>query len=253
MSAIERIAQLGRENGRARVRDDDYNLCIPTIAAKSFSMTVEEARALIFLISNLFKKACEEAGVEKSQIQGLRTKFRDAGRRSAPWKATSSRVPGRPQDGADGNRTNRWLLPEDHKFYATEKIASLVEVKYYLQALSMRAAPPVNFCDIRSIFTPWLVEHEVLAGKYEDPIQLIPIDFYEFAADRRLVQSGHVHPLDRGGIHHPDNTFLMLFRSNQIQGNLTVEELLNLMRTIVEKHDSALQQNSELEKKLRKS
>ena len=43
-----------------------------------------------------------------------------------------------------------------------------------------------------------------------------------------------------------------LFRSNQIQGNLTVEELLELMRAIVAKHDIAYQNNNLLEEKIRK-
>jgi hypothetical protein len=44
----------------------------------------------------------------------------------------------------------------------------------------------------------------------------------------------------------------MSFRSNQIQGNLTVEELLELMRAIVAKHDIAYQNNNLLEEKIRK-
>ena len=248
---IERVNSLGSPSGRPQARDEDYETCIPFIAQKGLELNDVEARALIILISGLFRKSCELAGFSSQENIGVRTKFRDAGRRSAPWRPTSSVVPGRPQDGADGNRINRWLLPPDHKFFATEKIATLVEVKYYLQALSMQNAPPVLLCDIRNIFTPWLVEHPIVPGAYQDPIQLIPIDFRKFASQRRSVQSGHVHPLDRGGIHHPDNTFLMLFRSNQIQGNLTIEELLTLMRTIVNKHDNALQNNSALEAKLR--
>ena len=38
---------------------------------------------------------------------------------------------------------------------------------------------------------------------------------------------------DRGGTHIPQNTFLMLDRSNQIQGNQTLDELLELMARVV--------------------
>lgn len=58
----------------------------------------------------------------------------------------------------------------------------------------------------------------------------------EVIADAKIIQSGHIFPLDRGGRHHPSNTFLMLARSNQLQGNLSVEELLDLMKSILEKH-----------------
>ena len=107
-------------------------------------------------------------------------KFRDAGRRSAPWQPTSSRVPGRPQDGADGNRILRWLLPEEHKFFATEVNATLVEVKYYLQSLSMVGAPDISDYGISESFQPWLLDHKIVPGEYLDPIQFIQISFVEF-------------------------------------------------------------------------
>jgi hypothetical protein len=64
----------------------------------------------------------------------------------------------------------------------------------------------------------------------------VPISLNSFIAEPRSVQSGHLIPLDREGRHVPDNTFLMLARSNQLQGNLTVAELLGLMEQIVERH-----------------
>ena len=210
-------------------------------------MSEIDARCLIRLISNLFKGLCLEKKHEKRKIEALMRKFRDAGRRSAPWRPTSSVVPGRPQDGADGNRILRWLMPTDHKFYATEVNATLVEVKYYLQALSMTNAPAINKYDFKDIFTPWLLEHSLDEGQYLDPVQLTKIDFIEFLSEPRSVQSGHIFPLDRGGKHIPKNTFLMLFRSNQIQGNLTVKELIVLMRTIITKHDEAEKSGNILE------
>ncbi len=168
-------------------------------------------------------------------MKAARTKFRDAGRRSPPWRPTSSRVPGRPQDGADGNRRNRWLFKPAHKFYADEITATLVEVRYYLQLLSMNNAPPLPEDSVQESFM-WLVDHKVEPSTYLDPIQLIGIDLHEFLEDLRFVQSGHLVPLDRGGKHEPPNSFLMLARSNQLQGNLTLEELLNLMEQILVKH-----------------
>lgn len=198
-------------------------------------MTVEQAKELLTLLAQVLRDLAVGAGHPARQVLRITTKFRDAGRRSAPWKPTSSRVPGRPQDGADGNRINRWLLPPDHKFYADELTATLVEAKYYLQALSLTNAPGIPGSGLGDTFN-WLVEHQIRPGCYLDPIQLIPIDFNEIITDARAIQSGHFVPLDRGGRHEPGNAFLMLARSNQLQGNLTLSELIRLMDEIVTKH-----------------
>ena len=208
-----------------------------------------DVRAFIVALKVCLEKACKSLYNSKD-VTGLCTKLRDAGRRSAPWKPTSSVVPGRPQDGSDGNRINRWLLEETHKFYASEIVATLVEAKYYLQLFSMLNAPnfPINNMENRF---QWLVEHPIKSGTYKDPIQLIDIDFSEIIIERRNIQSGHLHPLDRGGKHIPDNTFLMLARSNQIQGNLTAAELIDLMKFIVQQHELNAQRNDELESLIR--
>lgn len=205
------------------------------IAAKADQITLDEVRTLISDISFVFTESCVQAGYDPRQILRVKTKLRDAGRRSPPWKPTSSRVPGRPQDGEDGNRTLRWLLAQDHKFYADEMTATLTEVKYYLQLLSMTDAPKLPDDSIQKSF-PWLIEHDVIPSYYLDPIQLIPISLNEVIADARVIQSGHLYPLDRGGRHEPSNAFLMLARSNQLQGNLTLDELVGLMAEIVKRH-----------------
>jgi hypothetical protein len=204
------------------------------LAAHGCAMSPDQARLLIKLMTNVFRKVMADAGHDRRQVNRITTKFRDAGRRSAPWKPTSSRVPGRPQDGADGNRILRWKLPQGHKFYADEVSATLVEVKYYLQALSLSGAPALPD-EIRTSFS-WVIEHPVEPGAYLDPIQLIPIEIKEVVKDARAIQSGHLIPLDRGGKHEPRNAFLMLARSNQLQGNLTVDELIKLMDEIVARH-----------------
>lgn len=209
---------------------------IKYVSRNQYEMTEADARNLISYMIALFRNALTDTGnYKENQVRPVVTKFRDAGRRSAPWRPTSNRVPGRPQDGADGNRINRWLLPPDHKFYADEITATLVEVKYFLQTLSMSDAPQLPKNSIQKTFG-WLLGHDVEPGVYLDPIQLIPISLREFLKDPRLIQSGHLTPLDRGGKHTPDNTFLMLARSNQIQGNQTLEELVALMERVVTRY-----------------
>jgi hypothetical protein len=210
---------------------------ISHLAVKQTAMDVPDADSLINLIITVFRYHLIISELPERKVQALITKFRDAGRRSAPWRPTSSRVPGRPQDGADGNRINRWLLPPDHKFYADQISAIHVEIKYFLQTLSMDGAPPLPANTIQNSFG-WLLEHKVEPGAYLDPIQLIPISFHKFLLNPTYVQSGHLVPLDRGGRHIPSNTFLMLARSNQIQGNQTLDELITLMNEIVQRHEN---------------
>ena len=210
---------------------------LEALALLGQQISVAQSKELLTSLSRMFVVTMAASGHSSRDITRLTTKFRDAGRRSAPWKPTSSRVPGRPQDGEDGNRINRWLLPVDHKFYADQRTATLVEAKYFLQAFSMTGAPRLPVDALQTGFN-WLVGHPVVPGVYRDPIQLIEIQLHEVVADARLIQSGHLIPLDRGGRHQPDNAFLMLGRSNQLQGNMTLDELIALMRYIVSKHSA---------------
>lgn len=217
--------------------DDISDLCekILRLARRRDAISVDEVRILLSSIIALFRAIMTEAGHSRRDVNRIVTKFRDAGRRSPPWRPTSSVVPGLPQDGADGNRQNRWLFEESHKFYASEKVAHLVEIKYYLQAISMTNAPTIP-CDGFGDMWGWLVDHRVAPGEYLDPIQLVQIDLDKFVADRRYVESGHLVPLDRGGRHVVCNSFLMIIDSNRMQGNLTVDELLELMNRIIQRH-----------------
>jgi len=99
----------------------------------------------------------------------------------------------------------------------------------------MTGAPELPPDTIQDCFV-WLVGHRVIPGEYFDPIQLIPINLLEVLEDARAIQSGHLIPLDRGGRHEPSNAFLMLARSNQLQGNLTLNELLELLQRILDRH-----------------
>ena len=205
------------------------------LACHQGAISVEDVRHLIRLTTNLFKELMVAEGHDSRDVTRITTKFRDAGRRSPPWRPSSSIVPGRPQTGADGNRRNRWLFEPEHRYYADEVTATLVEVKYYLQAFSMTNSPEVP-CHGFSDVWGWLIDHRVIPGEYRDPIQLVPIDLNRFVENRRWVESGHLIPLDRGGRHSPTNAFLMIIGSNRLQGNLTIDELLALMNRIIQRH-----------------
>ena len=236
---------------RIRTSNNPEEICktLLALARLGNSMQLTAVRELMQLTIQLFRALMVEKGHERRDVNRIVTKFRDAGRRSPPWRAASARVPGRPQDGSDSNRRNRWLFDPVHKYYADEITANLVEVKYYLQVLSMNNAPVVP-CDEFGGAWGWLVDHAVRPGEYRDPIQLVPIDLDEFVADRRYVESGHLIPLDRGGRHIVSNSFLMIIGSNRLQGNLTLDELLALMNRIVERHRAlgyAIREDIEIE------
>ena len=181
-----------------------------------------------------FRERLRLSGFPAKGVTKLLTKYNDAGPRSAPWRPVSERVPGRPQDGRDGNRINRWELPTDHKFYSTRKNGVLVGIKYILQTLSMDGAPESP--DELSQSCEWLTAHAIGPGHFLDPIQLVGVRLADVIDDPRLITSGHLKPLDRGGRHLPANTSLMLKVSNDLQGNLTIEELLDKIQEILQRH-----------------
>lgn len=195
------------------------------------AMTDEDVTSLMELMPKIFRAVTEPAGYSKRAVQAVIVKFRDAGRRTPPTRQFSSILPGRPQTGADGNRTRRWLLPSGHKYFALQRDAELVEIRYYLQALSMDGAPRLGHPQFENAFW-WLLGHEVLPGEYRDPIFMRPIGFKEFLQSPKVITSGHLNPLGRGGRHEPSNTYLMLARSNTMQNDLTFDEFLALIADI---------------------
>jgi hypothetical protein len=82
----------------------------------------------------------------------------------------------------------------------------------------------------------WLTGFKIEPGSYQDPVTLMPVDFFEVVAEPRNITSGHIYPLDRGGKHVPENTFLITRTANMLQGNNTVPELLEIMEGIVARH-----------------
>lgn len=198
-------------------------------------LTDEQITEAIQLLPTFYRTLLTQSGFEERAARALATKFRDAGRRSAPWKAFSSKVAGRPQDGADGNRINRWLMPTDHKQYATQREATLVEIAFYMQALSFKDSPRVPHETFGEDWN-WITGHKVEPGQFKDPVQLRDISLVKVIESPRMITSGHIYPLDRGGKHEVGNVFLVLHRSNQMQGNMTLPEFLQLSDFIVKRH-----------------
>jgi hypothetical protein len=205
-----------------------------TVADRITRTSIEDARRLIKLWSELFRKLLIANGVEARQVTRLTTKFRDAGRRSPPWQPGSETGKRRPQDGADGNRRNRWLFEKAHKFHADEVTATLTEVRYFLQTLSMKGAPEIPGGRLETKYMT-ILGHPLKPGMFLDPLQKIPVEFKKFSKNPRYVESGHYIPLGKGGRHTPDNATLMLRDSNRLQADLTLDELLEIMAGILER------------------
>lgn len=205
-----------------------------TVAERIVRTTAEDAGQLIKLWARLFRELLIANGVPSRQVTRLTTKFRDAGRRSPPWQPGSETGNRRPQDGEDGNRRTRWLFDEPHKFYADEVTATLTEVRYFLQTLSMQGAPEIPGGRLETEFRV-ILGHPLRPGMFLDPIQKIPVEFQKFVNNPRYVESGHYVPLGKGGRHTPDNATLMLKDSNRLQADLTLGELLEIMAGILER------------------
>lgn len=205
---------------------------IAQLGALGPSMSDLDVDALMERVPALFRQVSTAVGYPKRRVDAIVTKFRDSGRRSAPTQVFSSIGPGRPQNAADGNRANRWTLPSGHKYFASKRDAQLVEIKYFFQALSFEGAPSLADPSVCTAFI-WLLGHEIAPNAYLDPIMRRELNFEAFVALPRVVTSGHFVPLARGGRHEPDNTFLMLDRSNTLQNDLKFDEFLALVDDIL--------------------
>ena len=202
------------------------------------SGNTEISREIYTAAKLLFRGMLREKEYPDRGIQALLTKFNDAGPRSAPTAAFSKTVAGRPQSGADGNRINRWLLEPGHKQYATECDARLVGTRYIFQALSMTGAPSLPSGTIENSFH-WLVGHKIKPGAYLDPVLLLPLNFNEMFNEPRTITSGHFVPLSRGtGLHNIRNTFLQSKKSNDLQSDNTLEELLDMISGVLIRHSA---------------
>ena len=233
--AVSRTTRRQRVRRAQQANPDTLLSRLEELGRKVPNITAEEARELVQAWHTFFTNLLISSGCDPRAVRAITTKFRDAGRRSPPWQPGSTRGHRRPQDGADGNRRNRWLFPAAHKFYADEVTATLAEVKYYLQTLSMEGAPAIPGGKLRTTYSAML-EHELRPGAFLDPIQKVPVYFQRFLADRRYVESGHFIPHGKGGPHDYRNATLMLKESNRLQADLSFSELLQLLKGILERN-----------------
>jgi len=195
----------------------------------------DDAYEILMKVRKLFKSILLQARIDETVLKSILTKFTDSGRRSAPWRDGSETGHRRPQDGADGNRQNRWLFDPAHEYYATKSMGSLVEIRFILQTLCMQNAPQLPSDTLKDSFNG-ILGHELLPGKFLEPLTKESPDFNEFVNDRRYIESGHVIPHARDGRHNYNNATLMLRDSNRQQADFTIDECVEKMKRILSNH-----------------
>lgn len=193
------------------------------------------AYGILMKVRKLFKSVLLQAGIDETVLKSILTKFTDSGRRSAPWRDGSETGHRRPQDGADGNRQNRWLFDPAHEYYATKSMGCLVEIRFILQTLCMQNSPQLPSDILKDSFNG-ILGHDLTPGKFLDPLTKESPDFNEFVRDRRYIESGHVIPHARSGKHNYKNATLMLRDSNRQQADYTIDECIQNMALVLSNH-----------------
>jgi hypothetical protein len=224
MTILELMDEINQESIR-------LGLTLPNFQEPSDDDSYELLRKL----RQLLRDVLQEKGIEKKIIQAFLTKFVDSGRRSPPWQQGNEDGHRRPQDGADGNRQNRWLFDTEHPYYATKSMGCLVEIKFILQTFSMGNVSNLPSDILQNSFNG-LLDHVLAPGLFVDPLTGNVIDFNKFVADRKYLESGHINPHGRGGRHTYNNATLMLRDSNRQQADLTIDECLENMAIILKNH-----------------
>lgn len=193
------------------------------------------AYGILMKVRKLFRDFLLLNGIAGETLEQILRKFNDSGRRSPPWQAGSETGHRRPQDGADGNRQNRWLFPPTHDFYATKPMSCLVEMRFVLQTLCMLNAPELPADILKDSFIG-ILSHDLTPGKFLDPLTKESPDFNEFIRDRRYIESGHVVPHAKSGKHNYKNATLMLRDSNRQQADYTIDECIRNMVLVLSNH-----------------
>ena len=194
-----------------------------------------DAYVLLLKVRKLFMDFLIQSNIDERSVEAMLRKFNDAGRRSPPWQTCSETGHRRPQDGADGNRRNRWEFDPSHEFYATKSMGCLVEIRFVLQTLSMINAPELPTDDLKDSFIG-VLGHKLEPGQFFDPLTKESPDFNRFVEDRRYLESGHIVPHARGGRHDYRNATLMLRDSNRQQADFTIDECVERMARIISNH-----------------
>jgi hypothetical protein len=161
------------------------------------------------------RTALRQAGLPGKTIQSIATKALKTGRKVTGEFAT--------------NRDPRWTLNPNHPQYGTELDCKIIFVKLAAQIFCFDNAPQLQD-DIRRIVETSYLGHPIAPGTYRDKLLLERFDFNDLVAEglnpthgHSSFHIGHEDPSLKPK-HRPDNVGWRTFRSNLIQGNMTLRE-----------------------------
>lgn len=172
--------------------------------------------------------ALRAAGVPAKIVDAIRTKALLTGRKVTGEHAT--------------NRDQRWTLDPNHPQYGTERDCKIIFVKLAAQIFCFDNAPVVPTVisrvpeDVKALgpqlpqITEQYLGRPVQPGTYRDTLLLERFDFNDLVAEglnpvhgHSSFHLGHEDP-SRKPKHTPDNIAWRTFRSNLIQGNMTLRQ-----------------------------
>lgn len=163
----------------------------------------------------LVRAQLRSAGVPDKIISGIQTRALRTGRKITGEHAT--------------NRDSRWKVPETHPQFAPELHCKIIFVKLCAQIFCFGGAPEIPE-ELREHLKEHYLGHDVRPGTFKDSLLLEHFDFHALVAEgtsplhgHSAFHIGHEDPTLTPR-HHPDNIGWRTFRSNLIQGNMTLRE-----------------------------
>jgi len=173
--------------------------------------------------------ALRAAGLHSKTVSSIRTKALKTGRKVTGLYAT--------------NRDPRWELDPGHPQYGTEIDCKIIFVKLCAQIFCFDNAPAIPHeltrvaqhikelgPNLKQICEEQYLGHEIIAGTFRDSLLLERFDFEDLRQEgltpvhgHSSFHLGHENP-SLTPRHRPDNIAWRTFRSNLIQGNMTLRQ-----------------------------
>lgn len=161
------------------------------------------------------RRLLRNAGIPSKTVDAMATRALRTGRKLTGIYAT--------------NRDTRWSRTEDHPQFATEHHCKIIFVKLGAQIFCFDNAPALPD-EFRAIMETHYLGHPIIPGSYRDKLLLEKFNFLDLVNEGLNPTHGHsgfhighenprIHPR-----HVPDNIGWRTFRSNLIQGDMTLRE-----------------------------
>lgn len=161
------------------------------------------------------KTALLAAGVPANVLRAIETRALRTGRKTTGEHAT--------------NRESRWAIATTHPQYGTEADCKAIFVRLCALIFCFEKAPALT-APLKQQLEKYYVGHEISPGSHRDSLLLEAFsfdDFLEEATNPRhghsLFHMGHEDPTLKPK-HQPENIAWRSFRSNLIQGDMTLRE-----------------------------